>query len=82
MYGIFTYIWVIYWVNVGKYTIHGSYGLGKAPWYPQILPEMDGLYVKSENPMHMDENWGVPIFQETSVCKSGIVLPTLNKRHE
>ena len=27
MYGIFTYIWVIYGVNVGKYTIHGSYGI-------------------------------------------------------
>ena len=26
MYGIFTYIWVIYGVNVGKYTIHGSSG--------------------------------------------------------
>ena len=26
MYGIFTYIWVIYGVNVGKYSIHGSYG--------------------------------------------------------
>ena len=29
MYGIFTYIWLISMVNVGKYiTIHGSYGLG------------------------------------------------------
>ena len=27
MYGIFTYIWMISMVNVGKYTIHGSYGL-------------------------------------------------------
>ena len=27
MYGIFTYIWVIYGVNVGKYSIHGAYGL-------------------------------------------------------
>ena len=27
MYGIFTYIWVIYGVNVGKYTIHGWSGL-------------------------------------------------------
>ena len=27
MYGIFTYIWVIYGVNVGKYSIHGSYGI-------------------------------------------------------
>jgi hypothetical protein len=30
MYGIFTYIWVIYGVNVGKYAIHGSYGLGES----------------------------------------------------
>ena len=28
MYGIFTYIWLIFMVNVGKYTIHGSYGKG------------------------------------------------------
>ena len=27
MYGIFTYIWLIFKVNVSKYTIHGSYGL-------------------------------------------------------
>ena len=27
MYGIFTYIWVIYGVNVGKYSIHGAYGI-------------------------------------------------------
>ena len=27
MYGIFTYIWLIFMVNVGKYTIHGSYGI-------------------------------------------------------
>ena len=26
MYGIFTYIWLIFMVNVGKYTIHRSYG--------------------------------------------------------
>ena len=26
MYGIFTYIWLIFMVNVGIYTIHGSYG--------------------------------------------------------
>ena len=26
MYGTFTYIWLIFMVNVGKYTIHGSYG--------------------------------------------------------
>ena len=30
MYGIFTYIWLICMVNVGKYTIHGSYGISTA----------------------------------------------------
>ena len=28
MYGIFTYIWLNFMVNVGKYTIHGWYGNG------------------------------------------------------
>ena len=34
MYGIFTYIWVIYGVNVGKYSIHGAYGIdpGSRAW--------------------------------------------------
>ncbi len=38
MYGIFTYIWLIFMVNVGIYTIHGSYGLNdnlhlrSSPW--------------------------------------------------
>ena len=27
MYGIFAHIWLIFMVNVGKYTIHGSYGV-------------------------------------------------------
>ena len=27
MYGIFTYIWAIYGVNDGKYSIHGAYGI-------------------------------------------------------
>ena len=26
MFGIYTYIWLIFMVNVGEYTIHGSYG--------------------------------------------------------
>ena len=30
MYGLFTYIWLIFMVNVGKYTIHGSYGYGNS----------------------------------------------------
>ena len=31
MYGIFTYIWLIFYVNVGKYTIHGCYGYWDDP---------------------------------------------------
>ena len=27
MYGIFTYIWAIFGENVGKYSIHGSFGI-------------------------------------------------------
>ena len=27
MYGIFTYIWVIFRANVSKYSIHGAYGI-------------------------------------------------------
>ena len=27
MYGVLTYIWLIFMVNVGKYTIHGWYGI-------------------------------------------------------
>ena len=36
MYGIFTYIWLIFMVNVGKYTIHGCYGKG---FWPQHMTE-------------------------------------------
>ena len=28
MYGTFNYIWLIVMVNVGKYTMHGRYGIG------------------------------------------------------
>ena len=27
MHGVFSYIWLIFMVNVGKYSIHGSHGL-------------------------------------------------------
>ena len=33
MYGIYTYIWLISMVNVGKHTIHGSYGI----WIRHVL---------------------------------------------
>ena len=63
MYGIFTYIWLICMVNVGKYTIHGWYGRGVillieifrfASWVlgnniRHVLPNGGGLMVM--NPM-------------------------------
>ena len=33
MYGIFTYIWLMFIVNVGKYTIHGCYGINGTRLY-------------------------------------------------
>ena len=36
MYGIFTYIWLKFMVNVGKYSIHGAFGHGNCCWY-QVL---------------------------------------------
>jgi len=45
MYGIFTYIWVIFRANVGKYSIHGASGhrihgaaIYGAPWIPSLYP--------------------------------------------
>ena len=51
MYGIFSYIWLIFMVNVGKYTIHGSYGYQQCTIHPTrasdrleaSLPELPGL---------------------------------------
>ena len=37
MYGIFTYIWVIFRVNVGKYSIHGAYGIYIFEWIPMKM---------------------------------------------
>ena len=33
MYSIFTYIWVIFRVNGGKYTIHGAFGFHYTGWF-------------------------------------------------
>ena len=44
MYGIFTYIWWMFMVNVGKYTIHGWYGIANLALFcwPKIFPEFGG----------------------------------------
>ena len=38
--GIFPYIWLIFMVNVGKYTIHGSYGDGWGSFFPRIREKL------------------------------------------
>ena len=43
MYGIFTYIWLMFMVNVGKYTIHGSYGFGVGDFSHEFLNNMWGF---------------------------------------
>ena len=43
MYGIHPYIWLIFMVNVGKYTIHGSYGfeaIDDETFTPSIHPSL------------------------------------------
>jgi len=39
MYGIFTYIWTIFWAHVGKYSIHGAFGYGRKPTF-QAMAEV------------------------------------------
>ena len=41
MYDIFTYIWLIFMVNVGKYPIHGSYGFGNGIRLPKSNIDLD-----------------------------------------
>ena len=76
MYGIFTYIYHRNQPNVGKYTIHGSYGIEK-PWKTNVSPEGDSDRHKI--------TWTPPLFSEWAMKKSlfnlgcfwGIVLPML-----
>ena len=35
--GIFTYVWLIFMANVGKYTIHGSYGITSSYPFCQLF---------------------------------------------
>ena len=48
MYGIFTYIWVIYRVNVGKYIIHGSSGISIIIYNPELMINQQAF----EQPTH------------------------------
>ncbi len=64
MYGIlFAYIWLIFMVNVGKYTIHGWYGY----WWYDFLKPTDAICMAK---LHQIWSWD----RETSVDVSMILL--------
>ena len=49
MYGIFTYIWLIFMVNVAKYTIHGSHVLYIHPYIYPISGDWTLLQDREKN---------------------------------
>ena len=67
MYGIYTYIWLIFMVNVGKYTIQGSSGfemLGKwvityNPQYTSSISEVTITKSKQLEPRMPHKNWNI-----------------------
>ena len=57
MYGIFTYIWDIFGVNVGKYSIHGASGNGIFPSKPSSYWDTSIL---GNHHMGISQNGGTP----------------------
>ena len=59
MYGIFTYIWLIFMGNVGKYTIHGSSGegnIGPCFWVVSLRSQYLGTQSAEFLPnLHLDQ---------------------------
>ena len=47
MYGIFTYIRVIFRANVGKYSIHGAYGIGNMMRNHEMFGYIPQLFLDS-----------------------------------
>jgi hypothetical protein len=48
MYSIFTYIWVIFTANVGKYSIHGAYGIVSHYRWTRLgyqIPQLQSLLI-------------------------------------
>ena len=65
MCGIFTYIWVIYGVNVGKYTIHGSMAIGELVNYRfSTRPIYSWSHGNSGSHGGMDTEFNVFFFQQ------------------
>ena len=59
MYGIFTYIWVIFRANVDKYSIHGASGICQKACFPsQILSLPEGIR-RYDRLQHLVSGWEV-----------------------
>ena len=60
MYGLFTYMWLKFMVNVGKYTIHGSYGIcPKNPGFPLYSYDLFGWDWNPKNPHSIGRGEGI-----------------------
>ena len=59
MYGIFTYIWLIFMVNVGTHTIHGSYGKRKK-WLFFTFKRVRGITSPSQGLRSPSQNCQAP----------------------
>ena len=65
MYGIFTYIWLIFILNVGKFTIHGFYGYYscKSTYTPSFTGIQDPI------PGPLNETWCIYLFTHWGLDK-------------
>ena len=80
LYGIFTYIWLIFMVNVGKYTIHGCYGnIVRSLFGTRVLHRCVGwhfvtLHLGNYLDAHHSPWWG--LWEDTSIqlqCLKGYI---------
>ena len=84
MYGIFTYIWLIFMVNVVKSTIHGTYGLSRrnvvtATYVILVIPaELNTTLLHASTPVTAKRNDGTILctapFMAKSILSKGDLL--------
>ena len=75
MYGIYTYIWLIFMVNVGKYTIHGSYGfeaIDDETFTPSIHPSLKTPRILRS----FNTEWSNTSCTSAKACRNGELLHT------
>jgi hypothetical protein len=69
MYGIYTYIWVMFRANVGKYSIHGAYGWGYHQQNRNITGlQSDEIYIGCSNVLRTVMIFFMTVFAHTDSC--------------